>query len=194
MSNEPETRVEWRVFLAWHDDREEAWLRDMARQGWHLRRPSLFRYVFDRGAPADVVYKLDYNVLLRGRREEYEALFRAAGWEHVGEIANWHYFRTLAGEGADPDIFTDTDSRVAKYRRVIWVLLLLLPSQFFLISRLAEHTWSIPATPLGAVTAAGALFYALILGFWLYGLVRLGLHIARLRRKGRGSAAGAPLR
>lgn len=188
MANEQGERVEWRVFWAWDDEKEEAWLRRMARSGWHLRRPALFRYTFDRGVARDVVYKLDYNVLLRGRREEYMALFRDAGWEHVGEVANWHYFRTAASGGAAPDIFTDTESRVAKYQRLMIILLILLPTQFVLVSRLAERVRAVPGEPMGPFGAVGTFFYGLILAFFVYALARLGLHIVRLRRKGREEA------
>ena len=187
MSTERETKVRWRLFWAWDDEKEEAWLREMARQGWHLRRPALLRYVFDRGEPADIVYKLDYNVLLRDRGEEYEALFRDAGWEYVGQVASWHYFRTPAGEGADPDIFTDTESRVAKYKRLVWILVLLLPSQFVLIQNVLTRVLTASEGPLGTFMTIGALLYAAILLFWIYALFRLGLHIARLRRRGRAA-------
>ena len=149
---------------------------------------SLFRYTFDRGVARDVVYKLDYNVLLRDHGEEYQGLFRDAGWEYVGQVASWHYFRTPAGEGADPDIFTDTESRVAKYKRLVWILVLLLPSQFVLIQNLLTRVLTASEGPLGTFMTTGALLYAAILSFWVYALIRLGLHIARLRRRGRDAA------
>ncbi len=50
---------------------EEEWLRDMARQGWHLRRAALLRYTFDRGEPVDMVDKLDDNILAKRDLAEY---------------------------------------------------------------------------------------------------------------------------
>ena len=53
------TKYHW--FWAWNDDKEEAWLRQMAQQGWHLSQvgfPSF--YTFEQGAPRDVAYRLDF--------------------------------------------------------------------------------------------------------------------------------------
>ena len=30
------TRRVWKLFWAWDDEREEAWLAQMVREGWHL--------------------------------------------------------------------------------------------------------------------------------------------------------------
>ena len=36
------------------------------------------------------------------------------GWEHIGQLSAWHYFRKEAKEEESPGIFTDVESKVAK--------------------------------------------------------------------------------
>lgn len=40
--SEKEIRTVFRAHWAWNDDKEERWLENMARQGWHLERPWAF--------------------------------------------------------------------------------------------------------------------------------------------------------
>jgi hypothetical protein len=176
-------RVAWRLFWAWEDDKEERWLREMARQGWHLRQAALVRFEFDRGEPADVVYRLDYNILAQRDRDEYLGLFRAAGWEHVGEVANWHYFRTQAVAGADPDIFSDVESRIAKYKRLLVLLLALLPIFLVSLRSLLDRRPAVSGGAMETILAGGAVAQALLVVLWSVALVRIALHIRKLRRR-----------
>ena len=181
MDSERSSRVVWRWFWAWDDDREERWLADMARQGWHLRGPAVLRFTFDRGEPAEVVYRLDYHILRGEERAEYLALFRAAGWEHVGEVANWHYFRTPAADGAAADIFSDAESRAAKYRRLLVLLLALLPILLSSLSRLLRRPSGEPPRLLGWLLNGSLVFYVALLVFLAYVLVRIALKIMSVR-------------
>jgi hypothetical protein len=180
MTDERTTCSVWRLFWAWEDDRQERWLTDMARRGWHLRRAALMRFTFDRGEPSDVVYKLDYTILKGGERDEYLGLFRAAGWEHVGEVANWHFFRTLAAAGADPDIFSDDESRAAKYKRLLVLLVALLPIVVMSFARLLQRPRPTVPGLIEWLLAGGTVAYALLLVLWLYALVRIALKIRRI--------------
>jgi len=177
------TRVAWRLFWAWNDEKEERWLREMAKQGWHLSRAALVRFVFDRGEPADVVYKLDYNILAKRDRDEYLGLFRAAGWEHVGEVANWHYFRTPATAGADPQIFSDLESRIAKYRRLLFLLLALLPIFLVSLRNLLDRRPAVSGGAMETILAGGAVAHALLVVLWSVALIRIAMHIRKLRRR-----------
>ncbi|MGZ5199766.1 MAG: DUF2812 domain-containing protein [Telluria sp.] len=112
-----DTVVRYKVHFVWQDDREERWLRDMARQGLHLVTASPFcRYVFRRGAPADIAYRLDY--VRNARRDPgYYQLFQDAGWDHVLSCMGWQYWRKSA-DGTEPEIFTDGASKADRLRRV----------------------------------------------------------------------------
>lgn len=115
-------------FWAWNDDKEEAWLSDMARQGLHLEHIAVPGfYTFRKGEPANYVYRLDFQSLRSKDRESYLQLFQDAGWEHVGDMSGWVYFRILADQGERPEIFSDAESKMAKYYRVMMTLIIFLP-------------------------------------------------------------------
>ena len=83
-----ETKRLFRWFWAWNDEQEEAWLKEQARDGWHLVTPGVFgRYTFERGVPRNDVYRLDYKTTGKDM-EEYLQLFSDAGWEHLGYMGD----------------------------------------------------------------------------------------------------------
>jgi hypothetical protein len=111
--------VKW--FWPWQDERLEAWLRSMSQQGWHLAAAGWpARYTFVRGEPRDLLYRLDWQEASRQQMPNYLQLFADAGWEHAGSHAGWQIFRRPAAAGPAPEIFTDVDSKVAKYDRMIF--------------------------------------------------------------------------
>ena len=114
-------KLKW--FWPWQDDAEEVWLRSMSQQGWRLVKIGLLGYyTFQAGQPADYVYRLDYQTSVKKETPNYLQLFQDAGWEHVTELASWHYFRKLHQQGEEPQIFTDVDSKIAKYQRLLEAL------------------------------------------------------------------------
>src|SRR5512137_466287 len=109
-------------FWAWQDDREEAWLGEMSRQGLHLRHPGPFgQYTFEQGEPSEFVYRLDFVANAR-KNPDYYQLFRDAGWEHAGELGGWQYWRKEVRGGKVPEIFTDNASKIQKYQRLLGYL------------------------------------------------------------------------
>ncbi|MBN1260564.1 MAG: DUF2812 domain-containing protein [Anaerolineae bacterium] len=124
--NETTKRV-FKWFWAWNDDKEEAWLREMAQQGWHLKKVGAFgAYTFEQGEPRNVTYRLDFQS--DGKEEEtYLQLFTDAGWEHVGAMGGWQYFRIETPEDEHPEIYTDNTSKIQKYQRVLLFLVIFLP-------------------------------------------------------------------
>jgi len=69
------TRFKW----FWHDQdaEQEQWLRRMAQQGLHLELATGIIWHFKMGAPADVVYRVDYLSKLDAG---YAQLLEDAGW------------------------------------------------------------------------------------------------------------------
>ena len=115
------TTTRWRYFFVHQDSRQEAWLEAQARRGLHLIRPGLFRFAFLQGESREEKYRLDFRHLRGAARAEYLGLFRDAGWEFLGQIANRYYFR--AGSDAfTPEIFTDEESRNDRIRRQMWTV------------------------------------------------------------------------
>ncbi len=88
-----ETMHKFKWFWAWQDDKEEFWLRTMSLKGWHLVAVKPFgSYNFKAGEKTDYTYCLDYQINKKDR-ENYLQLLQDAGWEHVGEMSGWQYFR-----------------------------------------------------------------------------------------------------
>lgn len=117
-----------RFFGAWQDEKEEAWLEEMAGRGYHLEQVGFpLVYGFVEGQPRQMAYRLDYTSLKKKDRADYYQLFQDAGWERVGEIGGWQYFRKAVEEGERAEIYTDNRSKVAKYQRVLLLLIVLMP-------------------------------------------------------------------
>ncbi len=166
-----------KIIPAWQDDKEEAWLSQMAQQGLHLTQP-LFPclYTFARGAPAEVAYRLDYVPRLsHDEFEVYLQVFRDAGWEYLGQMAGWQYFRKPVRAGEPDEIYTDSESKVRKYRRLLgWLIVVVFPFFLIVITRSEDP-------PRTAFYHVVTFLQMVILVFLIYGLVRIGLRIRQLR-------------
>lgn len=168
----------YRWFWAWQDEQEEAWLTRMSREkGWHLayvRWPGF--YTFTVGEPRDYVYRLDYRNTPRRERPAYFQLFADAGWAHIAEFNNWQYFRKEARPGEAPEIFTDRQSKIDKYRRVlaIFVVFAAIYPGFF-----NAPVWGRHHSPWMEVLRA-VLFGIMLL--WIYMAVRIWRRIEALKR------------
>lgn len=167
--------VRYKVHFVWQDDKEERWLRDMARQGLHLVKVNvLCRYVFQRGLPSDVVYRLDY---VRTRDRDYYQLFRDAGWEHVLSCLGWEYWRKAA-DGAEPEIFTDAASKADRMRRVRNTLVAVgVPSLVAASNPIyLNHSHTISS---GSYIGLGAIVAALA-GLYVYAYCKLTWRIRKI--------------
>jgi hypothetical protein len=176
MASEMCTKLRW--FWAWQDDREEEWLGAMSREGWHLADvgfPGLYR--FRKGEPVHDVYRLDFQTSRMKDREAYLQLFRDAGWEHVGSMSAWEYFRKEALPGEEPEIFTDPESKIQKYRRVLQFIVIFFPILFILFStswaRLPER---------GIFGSALAFLTVALLALYAFGAAGILLRIRQLEK------------
>jgi hypothetical protein len=162
-------------FWAWQDDAEEAWLREMSQEGWHLSLigfPTI--YSFEAGEAQDYVYRLDYRSYWKMDKDDYLQLFQDAGWEYVEEMAGWHYFRTPARAGEEMEIYTDAESKIGKYQRLLTFLGILMLPLFISIINLRNP-------PYGWMAAIQVLI-ALMFVLYVYAFVKLLLRINQLKR------------
>ncbi len=128
-----ERKFKW--FWAWQDDKEEAWLEEMSRQGLHLKATGLPGiYDFERGEPGDYAYRLDYNTSHKDRAY-YLQLFQDAGWEHCGRLGGWDYFRKPRKSGELMEIFSDRESKILKFNRLLTILVIFFPILLMLLTR-----------------------------------------------------------
>ena len=175
MTNEIVTKTKW--FWAWQDEKEEAWLTEMARQGLHLDDvPFPGRYQFKSGEPADYVYRLDYQSLKTKDKVSYLQLFADAGWENVGEMGGWVYFRYKVTKGENPEIFSDQESKIGKYHRVMLYLVIFLPIMLLLMN----NTSSVDGYGLFSMILKG--FSALLMLLYAFGMIQLMIRINKLKK------------
>jgi len=162
-------------FWAWEDEKEEAWLREMAQKGWHFKSVSLpGNYIFEQGEPRNDVYRLDYFID-RKDMTNYLQIFQDAGWDYMGEMNGWQYFRKEAGEGEVPEIFSDNESKAKKYERIMLFLIIFLPI-FIIFPKNILHSEHEFIKILSVFWAAWMMFYA-------YAMIRLIQRVQQLRKK-----------
>jgi hypothetical protein len=114
----------FRIFFAWQDNKEAEWLREMAQSGLHFEQYFFFIYTFRRGKPQDIVYQLDFFFDTKTDKNEYLQFFADDGWELVSEFSGWHYFRKPFRDGENTRIYTDKDSLIQKYRKILLFLII----------------------------------------------------------------------
>lgn len=105
-------------------EREEEWLNEMSAQGWHCRGYVFGRYLFERGEPGEYIYRiqlLEYPAD-HAQSAAYLDFLQDAGVEVVASCFRWVYLRKKAAEGPF-ELFSDLESRVAHYRRIVMMLL-----------------------------------------------------------------------
>lgn len=94
----------------WFDESQleeiEAWLSDMAVQGWHFSHTGCSFAVFEQGEPEAVRYRCDVFRPRHPELEERLEFYRSAGWEYVCSRRMVHVFRAPA-DNSIPEIHTD---------------------------------------------------------------------------------------
>lgn len=113
-------------FWAWNDDKEESFLEEMAAKGLILESVKLGMYTFAEGEPKKTKFQLDFKGLTKMSESEYLQFFEDSGWKNISRLGSWYYFAKDYNEGDEPDmsIFNDNKSRMQKYRRLIFFLLI----------------------------------------------------------------------
>jgi hypothetical protein len=132
MAQNKNAKVCFRLFMPWQEEDETRWLESMARKGWHLLDVKTIQYIFIKGEPKEVLYRFDYKMNKNDDFDEYVALFKDAGWEYVTSLNHWIYFRADANKVSNPDIYTDNESRILKYKSILKILYVAgFPSFYF---------------------------------------------------------------
>ena len=174
MEKQKTTKFKW--FWAWEDEKEEKWLEAMSENGWHLENPGLpCVYHFIKGEPRDYSYRLDFRTGSFKSLEEYRQICRDAGWQELGRMGSWYYFRKECRAGEKPEFFSDKQSKMQKYRRLLLFLVIFLPILFnglFIFSR-REHSW--PMSALG-------ILYVFLFAIFGIAIIRLLLRIKKLKQ------------
>ena len=170
------TVTKFKFFWGDQDVEQEQWLREMALRGLHLKKLNLLMmWTFVRGEPADMVYRVDFNIAKE--KPEYRQLLEDAGWELAACLTGWQYWRTRAVNGRSPELFTDSLSKEAKLKRLMALIVVCsIPSVILFISPTMRHALSTLSWP----------FLAVIVGAFalnVVGLLRLVARLVRTRRE-----------
>ncbi len=171
-------KIVYKLFTAWQDDKEAAWLEGMALRGWILEDVQLFRYIFTKEEAGIIRYRLDYQELKKNELQEYIQLFHDSGWTMVARLNNWYYFATRDMDVVD--IYTDRQSQIDKYRRVFRTLLFAsFPLIYYLIffSNFMRADMDIPLSGFLEVTRF-VMFAVWVL--FMISLVQIGLKIKKM--------------
>lgn len=147
----------------------------MSNQGYHMVKvifPGI--YTFESGEKRDYAYRLDYSPDIK-KMEDYLTLFRDAGWEYLGSMNYWQYFRkAVTGEDV-PQIFTDSESKTVKYKRLIALFSAILPLTVINIINLAHMSFRPVATWM-------TILMVLCLFFLLFGIAKMLRRINALKK------------
>jgi hypothetical protein len=176
------TITKFRWFWTWNDDAEAAWLGKMSAKGLHLASPGFMGfYKFLGGEPRDYIYHLDNLTFNNSDRNVSVKFFRGLGWEYLGQMGAWQYYRKDAKKNAK-DIFADRASRVMMYRRMMLVTGML----FF---ALALILWSrLETMGAAAETSAATWIITALVLFCAYAVIRLLIRIKQVGKKRPGES------
>lgn len=115
--------------------KEEQYLKEMAEKGWGLVKYSAYnRYTFEKIHPESLSYRIDYQMFKKkGDYTDYLTLFEDSGWKHISgsQSSGFHFFLPVNDTNQDLDIFSDSQSSRARYKRLynqatIWLALMVV--------------------------------------------------------------------
>lgn len=121
-----------KCFLAWDYEKEEKWLNEMSAKGLQLVSTSIFKYVFEEGAPNEYQYRLEFLNQYPTHPESltYIRFLEETGVEHIGSLMRWVYFRKKTADGPF-DLYSDLTSKIKHYKLILALLLTLTPINIF---------------------------------------------------------------
>jgi len=119
---------------------------------------------------------LDYQSLRTKDKDSYLQLFTDADCKNVGEMGGWMYFRYKVTNGETPEIYSDLESKIGKYQRVMLYLVIFLP----ILLLLMNNTSSIDGYGLLSMILQGLA--ALLMLLYVFGMIQLLIRINKLKK------------
>ncbi len=132
-------------------EKEEAWLNEMAASGWHCVDYLFGRYLFEKGEPGAYIYRIQLLEYYTNHAESvtYLEFLEDAGVEVIASHLRWVYLRKKTADGPF-ELFSDKESRIAHYKRIIYMLLPLALFNFLFGTGLLGRVRPINSLNLGA--------------------------------------------
>ncbi|MBR3359083.1 MAG: DUF2812 domain-containing protein [Solobacterium sp.] len=115
---ERKTLYKW--FFVWDFDKEEAWLNEMALNGWVLVDVGLCRYTFERCEPGEYIIRLE----MHGSDPDYVSFMEETGANYIGRCVQWIYF-SRRSEYGEFNIFSDIDSKISHLQGIARMLMII---------------------------------------------------------------------
>ena len=176
----------WRAFM--DHEKEEDWLNDLAARGFAFADLALFRYSFEDCEPGEYTYRIELlnDLPMHPESQRYLGFMAENGVEHVASYFRWVYLRRKTAEGSF-ELFSDIDSRIAHYRRIalVWLVMAFV-EMCFLLSQIPRGIGYLSAGAHGGSSAdvficlLFIVFFVLFLRAWI--LVRLKIKKLNLER------------
>lgn len=120
-----------KVFFAWDFEKEEEWLNAMSKRGSQLVDVGFCKYFFEEGTAGEYNYRIELleNLPTHQGSKSYIRFLEESGVEHIGSYFRWVYLRRTAND-SEFDLFSDIDSRIKHLKRILTLLLCLIPLEF----------------------------------------------------------------
>ena len=113
-------------FWVWNEDKEKAFLEEMALKGYRLVKVRFGEYIFEEDKPKKLIYQFDFKGIDKMREDEYLQIYEDAGWNFISKFGSWYYFsHDWNEEEPDLSLFNDNESKRAKYRRLLLFLVII---------------------------------------------------------------------
>lgn len=128
-----------RLYFVWDFEKQVKWLNEMAGKGLHLKSVSFGRFDFEEGEPGLYTYRMEWLSHRPGSGESvsYIHFLEETGAEYVASFKNWVYFRKHTADGTF-DLYSDLDSRLKHLKRLMTLMLFLIP---LLLPAIAMNVW-----------------------------------------------------
>jgi hypothetical protein len=118
----------FKLFFIWQDDKEESWLNALSIKGLRLDSVSFpFTYHFSSDSLKMYAYHLNTPKGPDISIETFKETFQKSGWEHIGRMNGWHYFRKDLSGANDPVMDWGNKTKAARYQGYMMALVGLLP-------------------------------------------------------------------
>lgn len=113
-------------------EKEETWINEMAANGWHLKGYFFFFYTFIKGEPGTFIYRTEFLGGMSSKEsKEYLGFMEESGVTIVQNYGAWVYMKKPAAQGPF-EIYTDKESKVAYYNRILKIFGLLFIVNLYL--------------------------------------------------------------
>lgn len=113
--------------LYFNVEKEEEWLNSLASKGLNFQNFSFSKYTFNKGTPGEYIYRIELlkNLPSNAESKAYFEFLEESNIEIVCTHFRWIFLRKKAIDGPF-DIYSDSDSKISYYKRLIVFYLALI--------------------------------------------------------------------